>query len=529
MLPGAYNLHNAATGPDGFTPPRMSGEKSHLFQPPKDTTNSESNSMILTRSTNSVMSLCSATTDGRFSSRFAPKKRTLADYNEPDEKAAYSTPQRGYTMEASNWGNGLDDYASPGWTPDSPQPFVNTRYQLAGGMDTPSMAAARAVEAEGDSIYADAAYRRSLGDTNQSSKDNATQRAIWAEHEGRSYFPDDFGHDANGRGRWSNGEDPNPRSAGWIKPALDVAGAVVGKVWEFCKSGVAFTGFRAGGGTGYKVDSSNMSHFEVAEHDPFGHEKRGSFGIPLPEQYPHEELEFIPDYIDRPRAPTPDSSPPRPAKRRQVSSNSTAVADSYDTPAVADELATNWVVVPPTALAPMPPRAPAQATPSRALPRPVARGPARYSLPTSASANRRNVMNSAVARPVSRASVASNISPRRPGFHASHSSRLSYSGPTLNLSHGASYASPRSSPTSKIPRPATPGRHVVGRHNGSAGGGLIRQSPLSSPASAEPDRWALMDAQLKAMIREGKEALGTKIEVEMEDDLDFRNGIGRAF
>jgi len=33
-----------------------------------------------------------------------------------------------------------------------------------------------------------------------------------------------------------------------------------------------------------------------------------------------------------------------------------------------------------------------------------------------------------------------------------------------------------------------------------------------------------LDAQLKAMIREGKEALGTKIEVEMDDDDDFNSG-----
>lgn len=452
---------------------------------------------------------------------YATRKRTLADYNEPDERAGYSTPRNTYKM-ASNWGNGLvDDYTSQGWIPGSPQPFVNTRYQLAGGMDTPSMAAARAVESEGNSIYADAGYRRSLGDTDQSSRNNTTQRDIWAEHEEPSYFPDNMGHEVNGRGRWNNGDFSTPRNEGWSEAVKAVAGAVVGKVWEFCKIGAVFTGFRAGGGQGYKFGSTDMSHFEAAGNDPFGHEKRGRFGIPLPEQYPHEELEFIPDYLDRPRAPTLDSSPPRPAKRRQVSYNA-----PDDAP---DELATNWVVVPPTA--PAPPSTPAPITPSRALPRPVARGHARYSLPTSASANRRNIMNSGVPRPVSRASVASTVSPQRSGFPSqpSHISRLSYNGPSaLNLNHTASYASPRSSPTSKLPRPATPARHVAGRHSGSAGGGLMRQSPLSSPASTELDRWALMDAQLKAMIREGKEALGTKIEVEMEDDLDFRSGIGRA-
>ena len=57
-----------------------------------------------------------------------------------------------------------------------------------------------------------------------------------------------------------------------------------------------------------------------------------------------------------------------------------------------------------------------------------------------------------------------------------------------------------------------------------------------SPAAKEAAKWAAvkrkeereadvtirrLDAQLKAMIREGKEALGTKVEVEMDGNLDF--------
>ena len=58
---------------------------------------------------------------------------------------------------------------------------------------------------------------------------------------------------------------------------------------------------------------------------------------------------------------------------------------------------------------------------------------------------------------------------------------------------------------------------------------------VESPAAREASRWAALkkkeereadqslrrlDAQLKAMIREGKEALGTKIEVEIAADED---------
>lgn len=58
---------------------------------------------------------------------------------------------------------------------------------------------------------------------------------------------------------------------------------------------------------------------------------------------------------------------------------------------------------------------------------------------------------------------------------------------------------------------------------------------VESPAAREAARWAALkkkeereadqslrrlDAQLKAMIREGKEALGTRIEVEIDADDD---------
>jgi hypothetical protein len=78
----------------------------------------------------------------------------------------------------------------------------------------------------------------------------------------------------------------------------------------------------------------------------------------------------------------------------------------------------------------------------------------------------------------------------------------------------------------------------------SMGGGSpvrnIKQEDIkqNSPAAREAAKWAALkkkeereadvtirrlDAQLKAMIREGKEALGTKVEVEMDGDegLDF--------
>lgn len=103
--------------------------------------------------------------------------------------------------------------------------------------------------------------------------------------------------------------------------------------------------------------------------------------------------------------------------------------------------------------------------------------------------------------------------------------------PGLQSAHGASFASPRSPGTSKIPR-ASPMR---------AGTTPLK---VDSPASKEAARWAALkkkeereadqslrrlDAQLKAMIREGKEALGTRIEVEIDVDDDQFGGGGRKW
>jgi hypothetical protein len=81
-----------------------------------------------------VMSLSSAG-DRTGSNKFAPRKRNLEEYN-----SGTTTPRNdGYRNEYA----GMED-TTEGWIPGSPQPFV---YQLAGEMDTPSLAAAHAINA----------------------------------------------------------------------------------------------------------------------------------------------------------------------------------------------------------------------------------------------------------------------------------------------------------------------------------------------------------------------------------------------
>ncbi|TVY16016.1 hypothetical protein LARI1_G005237 [Lachnellula arida] len=421
--------NNPSPMPSNIAPPRLSGAKSHIFQPPRTRSDSASSSLILTHSATSTTTSTSTPRP-----RFAPRKRTRAM---DDEDGAMDR------------------------CPGSPQPLVNTKYVLAGGMDTPNMRASQLDE----SVHTDISYRKQL--------------------DSGPLLPPD--------GRQGNG-----RPVGWDSPGSNGWGkAVLGKIWEW--GGAVFRGFHAGGGQGYTINTNPESNtYQVQEQSIWETEKSfNTWGppdresTPVPGRFP--EGDFIPNYLDQ--RPTPEA---RPSKRRQVSRNNTQN----------EEIAKNWVVVQPPAIK--------NITPSRPQPQshPRAGGTARYSMPTASSSGRRSTANPA--RPASRAGL---TAPRRPML-----SRVSHAGsPALTPSRGASFASARSTPNSKIPRPSSPMRSP--------------NKAMDSPAAKEAQRWVAqkkkeereadesirrLDRQLKAMIREGKEALGTRVEVEM----DYEEGDG---
>ena len=462
-MPGAFNFQTAQR--DSGSLPRLSGVKSNLYQPPRTPTASAASSLILTRSTTSIISM--NTSLGGTGQRPATKKRTLNDYN--DVEVRYDPWEGGNVVPARDW------------IPSSPKPLVNTRYQLAGGMDTPTAASSH----EDERPYPETGYRRSLSDIEERKGQANTGRDSFDQTEGPSYFA--LEREANGRGRGY----PDQRGNGWSRGAISVVGAVVVKAIDFCKAGATlFTGFKAGGGQAYKVnnDFNSVARFEAVENEQnWESEKPGHFdgereGTPVPGRFPEED--FIPDYLDN---ATPDESPVRPSKRRQVSGG---FRD--------EEIAKNWVVVSNSPARPPPP-----SPRPRALPRPSLR-------PNLVS--RQSMLPAS--RPASRAGLVSTA--RR-----SIVPRSSHAGsPAMNSRSSASYASPRSPvPSSRIPR-ASPMRDV--------------KRAVESPVEAETRQWKALkkredreadesirrlDAQLKAMIREGKEALGTKVEV-LDDDME---------
>ncbi|EPE31264.1 hypothetical protein GLAREA_12567 [Glarea lozoyensis ATCC 20868] len=376
---------------------------------------------------------------------------------------------------------------------ESPSPLANSKYVLAGGMDTPTIKAAR-LASFSDHEYGDMAYRRSLGNGGSNLKPSASD--LYSEMDASGYFPaDGYGRDANGRGRAWQG----PGGDGWSRAAIQAVGGVVGKVWEFCKNGGAvFRGFQAGGGKGYALDHKEPTSPYPTEHSKYlQDEKNATWGgidresTPLPGRFPEED--FVETYSDlsRPQIDVP------PAKRRQVSRNNTQ-----------DELTKNWVVVQPT-------------TPTITPSKPRSRPTSRFSQPTASSASRRSTTTAA--RPASRAG-STLTAPQRPKI--SRASTVSLMGsPALISNHGASFASPRASPNSKIPRPSPSKSSSAKIPESSASKEAIRWAAVKRKEERDADESIRrLDAQLKAMIREGKEALGTKVEVEMEDDVDLSDG-----
>lgn len=367
------------------------------------------------------------------------------------------------------------------WMPSSPKPFVNTRYQLADGMDTPGMVDSRVEE---ETLSGEPGFRKSLSDMDEKRYD-----AAYHQTEKDDYFG--LRREGNGRAR----SFPQQDSIGWSKSAFSVMGIVVGKAWEFCKAGATvFTGFRAGGGQAYTNEFDSVAKFQTIENSWENEKAHYDFEMrvstPLPGRYPGDDFKEI-------RHEDAEPSPTRPTKRRQVSGG---FRD--------EEITKNWVVVqnPSTTQSQpksRPPLRPSNSYVSRQSLNPASRPTSRASiLPTS--------------RPTSRASIANTSHPRR-----SHLPPSSHAGPqTLSPSRGASFASPRS-PASRIPRATgSPLREV-------------RPAQKESPAAREAKRWKAikmkeereadesirrLDMQLKAMIREGKEALGTKVEVLSGDE-----------
>lgn len=345
----------------------------------------------------------------------------------------------------------------------------------------------------GQNEYEDIGYRKRLDDQNspnsRSELFDDSDQLLCSTNEGERL---QYGY-----------YDSKNEERGWSRVALDAVNDVAYKAWEFCKNSAAvFKGFYAGGGEKYPIICSHDSSLydETAEKpvpretSMFNYSKftQGLTRHYLPDY--HNSIPLESDYLNS------EHTSPRPAKRYQLSSNNN------------DSLEKNWVVIQSTTSKPPSTRKQSfMATSSKMRP--------------SCS---RKIYNSKATR----ASIGSPTkipwsNPR------SHIPRVSYAGSSIPSSNkSASFANIQPS-RAYIPCPLSP-QGNISRKNTS----LISESPATLKTRQQAERWASLikqdekrqqesikrlDTKLKTMIREGREALRSKIEVCMEEDDEAHN------
>ncbi|MCJ1411144.1 hypothetical protein MMC19_005232 [Ptychographa xylographoides] len=393
-----------------------------------------------------------------------PRKRARHDsYSSP-----LSTP---HPATDGTWSTIRSQHPSVVNTPEiaSPLPFVNSRYRLAGGLDTPSaILASRSEDADFNFDHTSMRGPRSNG--NQYSQDD--------------YFGNVQGALQRERNGHSRSHSLPIQSDGWGKAvvsAVSVVSEVAGKVWEFCKAG-AFRGFHAGGSHGRPLQTPTCTPFYLRTDEKSiwqdlspatgdildATSNSVSTSLLLPGGFP--ESDYIADYMSHP------------SKKIRADSSS------------------SWVLVP-------------SHTPLSRETSPLRH--ACRKLPPSSSAS-----TPSTRRPASKAGL------RRPVLPASRPS-LTHS-PSLNRpASSASTRSPLASPNRLLHQRTqsytTDDREGTERLGTEKPESLVRAEAQRYAAQVRREKRdeerALQgfNERLKAMIREGKEALGTRVEVEMEE------------
>ena len=144
--------------------------------------------------------------------------------------------------------------ASPSFA--SPAPLTHSRYQLAGGQATPSIAQSAASDffalsspSLGNSV-SDLGYRRGRPYHDERSRSASGFSIGLAASSER--LPTALSRESNGRPRALPSTDTLAQST-LTSSVLQTVSGVFGAVWNFCTAG-SFTGFFAGGGKGYTMD-----------------------------------------------------------------------------------------------------------------------------------------------------------------------------------------------------------------------------------------------------------------------------------
>lgn len=393
------------------------------------------------------------------------RKRVKLDDRRHD--SGLSTPQ---DMSASY---AESDLVTPSSAP-SPAPFVNEKYHIVGGLDTPSASRAALFDRQAeDGVGWDYRSRRFRG-----------------RNEPASYFPE-TPFEPSGEPNFKKRHYSSSDRAGWGKLMVNLVGGVINFCWS-----KTFRGFAAGGGGAYDINGCTLSPVEEISwtdvqpnEDVFSSQYNGQSQDmeSAPGRFPEES--FIQDYMSHPES-------------HHAMELSTPT--KYD--ANADGDLNKWVFVGESDYRP------GESSPNRAS----------RKTPRSTEAS--------LSKTVSRASVAG----RRPKLTAHRPSPIS--SPAFNIDRSASYASPRSSPRSPELTPTTTSRrsksHASFHQSPHKAASRASLATPTTPEVAEYERRIKMrdsrenakinraNRQLQDMIREGKEALGTKVQVADVSDME---------
>ena len=413
-----------------------------------------------------------------------------------------SKQQQQYTWTPNHLADSvrLDGFDAP-----SPSPLIDTTYRFANGLDTAADLDTQKQDLERDRDYEkDCRPNRYI---RQSSGPNPPPRTP-------SYT---FQSTRTGEKR---SHSPSSRQ-GWGKTVFSLAGGVAGKVLSFCwNSAVSFKGFYAGGGTGYQVGGqpsdvigSSWAHVDSTQ-DVFTTERKEAAirhsrdMTPVPGGYPddvaaktysdysdiHNKWVMVDDFEPSSR----ETSPVR--KKSRVGSISTPTARKSSIPS--------------------PTRAATQNPNANNRSRMVSRSSGHRSSASFASPR------------TSSASKYANTSHQRCPSQTPNLLHHNATSSTKQPSSRASLASPRRQSSFNVGASTQANSHV---HSNSAS---ANQSPevrkfqqkLRRKEAQEEQNMDWMNEQLQAMIKQGKQALGSRIEVEEDDDgVDGQGDIDEGY
>jgi hypothetical protein len=378
---------------------------------------------------------------------------------------------------------------------ESPAAFVNTRYRIAGGLDTPLAVELDAEERHEEDLR-ELDYRQN-------------RMTLVARQNSGSYFPRTPAIGRNDR-RVGRKRAHSDDQSGWGRTVVNLVGGVAGKVLNFWWNG-AFRGFQAGGGQAYRMTSDTPAIIEqstwmdVDEKDDVFNKhyeaQRYHNLTPVPGQFPEEG--FIDDYMSQPQAYRA-VQPTTPVPHADIGGSS---------------LRSNWVLVDNSDGSDK--RHRTSVLPTYKDPQTTGHRP--KSRPSLTAAGHR-----------------SRLAPTRPSLAGS---------PGFNAKRPASFASPRASPgrssanETDFRTASSPGH----RRSRSSMASPRRTAEVQcrpaviTPSSPDIQRFEKkirrkerqedesiqrLNKQLQDMIKEGKEALGTRIEI--EDDPDEDEGYGEG-